>query len=265
MKRFLTAGVLFACAACGALAPKGRLGETMGLLARVEGALPGSRLGPVRGGVVLADWKDEDGLPLHVLAVDLGRKELRFRAALAHDRLQVRPERLDALARRHGAFAALSMGHAERGLSVSGLTVIDRRLHLAPNPPKRVSIVIGRDNTVAVGKFHPEVNSDLDYDQALGGLWGLDEPDVENTLHAAPWSMICRWNAFNALLWVYAPQGGSPAETVKRLGCEDAFIAGAGPRAGMVVDGVSTARRGGLALQPGQADSALLLRAANGF
>lgn len=262
MKRFAAFAAVLALAACGTLAPRGRLGETMGLLARVEGSLPGSRIAPVRGGVVLAEWKDESGRPLHVLAADLERKELRFRASLARDRLDGGPEPLDALARRHGAFAALSMGHAEGGLSASGLTVIDRRRHFSPNPPRWTSIVIGRDNAVAIGKFHPDLSPQLDYDQALAGLWTLGDPEVEETLASAPWAMICRWKAFHALLWVYAPEGGSPEAAASRLACEEPFIASAGARAGLVVDGVSAARERGLALPAPRADSALLLRVA---
>jgi len=230
------------------------------LMTDIEFALPGSRVGRLGPGAVQADWRDEDRRWLHVVAIETQRSGIVLKAALANDRFRGRMETLDSLSGRKGALAAISVGYPDkRGLVTGGLTVLDRAVQLAPNPPKRPSIVIGRDYAFAIGNFHPDLNPDIDYDEALTGLWSVGSGHPVAPVGERPWTMICRASKRDAMLWIFAPDGG-PAESVaSKLKCGDAFIGSVGELAGMVVKGKNVATERGLRRSVGQVGSALLL------
>jgi hypothetical protein len=197
-------------------------------------------------------------MPVHVLALEAFRRDLSFRAALARERLDAGTEPLDEMARRQGAFAAVSIGRAESGFAVSGLTVIDSKVHFAPDPPVRPSIVLGRANEIRIGRFGPAPDLPFRVRQAASGLWTADEPGAEAAA-AAAWTAICRDRA-GVMYWIYAPDGGPLDSASSRLGCLRVLVAAVGGSASLVVDGVSPASRGGVRLPAARASSALLLK-----
>lgn len=230
------------------------------LLTDIEFTLPGSRVGWLLPGAVHADWRDKEGRSLHVVAIDTQRSGIVIRAALAHDRFRGRLEPLDKLSSRKGAVAAISMGYPDRpGFVTGGLTVLDRSVQLAPNPPKRPSIVIGRDYTFKIGTFHPDLNPDLDYSEVLSGIWSVGEGYAKAPVSTRPWTLICRSTLRNALLWIYAPDAGPPEAIAKRFKCVESFVAAIDARAGLVVKGRNTATAAGLRRPVGDAGAALLL------
>ncbi len=230
------------------------------LMTDIEFALPGSRVGRIGPGVVKGDWSDPQRRSLHVIAIDTSRQGVVLRAAIAHDRIRGKMEPLDALAKRKNAVVALSIGYPDKpGYVTGGLTVIDRAIQFAPNPPQRPSLVISRDYSFRIGKFHPDLNPELDFDEALTGLWSVGAAHETAPVLDRPWTMVCRMPSRGALLFIYAPDGG-PAEPVsQRFKCSESFIAAIGARAGMVLNGKNVARASGLRRKVGSTGSALLL------
>ena len=100
----------------------------------------------VRSGVVHARWIGEGPVFLHILAIDTRRRDLYLKPILASGRMDGAPDTwqpLDKIARDAGALAAFSGDYTRGALNISGFTVIDGGVHLAPDPPVRSSILIG--------------------------------------------------------------------------------------------------------------------------
>ncbi len=172
MKRMLAfcAGAMLVAAGCKSL-PK-QDSATLAILFGLERKLPGAGMNLIRPGVVHARWIGPGPVFLQILAIDLNRKDLYFRPILGSGRMDGAPdtwEPADVMARRTGALAAVSGDYPEGGLNVSGFTVLDGAVHLAPKPPKRSGIVIGRGNKVRFERYDPERLGSPGYHQAIGG------------------------------------------------------------------------------------------------
>ncbi|MFH2202099.1 MAG: phosphodiester glycosidase family protein [Elusimicrobiota bacterium] len=147
-------------------------GVSLAILFDLERKLPGAGMNLVRPGLIHARWVGPGPLFVNILAVDTRRSDLYFRPLLSSGRMDGAPdtwEPLDVIARRNGALAAINGDYPLGGLNVSGFTVIDGALHLAPKPPKRSSLIFSRDNSVKMMPYDASKIGSPDYHQALSG------------------------------------------------------------------------------------------------
>lgn len=166
----LCVGFLLGIVGCKAL-PK-QDSATLAILFGLERKLEGAAMKLIRPGVVYARWIGPGPVFLQIVAIDLNRRDLYFRPILGSDRMDGSPdtwESVDEMARRTGALAAISGDYPEGGLNISGFTVLDGAVHLAPKPPKRSGIVIGRGNKVRFEMYDPDRIGSPGYYQAIGG------------------------------------------------------------------------------------------------
>ena len=169
MKRLALLGLLLSVLGCRAL-PK-QDGATLAILFELERKLPGAGISYVRAGLVHAQWTGPGPIFIHVLALDTRRGDLYLKPILAKGRLDGAPdswENIDVMARRSGALAAISADYPSGPVNVSGFTVIDGEIHLAPNPPVRAGVLVSREGQVSLGIYDPMLLESETYYQAIG-------------------------------------------------------------------------------------------------
>ncbi len=104
-------------------------------------------------------------IALHALRLDLA--EVRLELALAGDRSPAL-ERVDAIAARHGAVAAVNAGFFLPRGRPAGLMKFDGRL-LSPGPHARAALATTPGGTITIDRVRPAMTSWL----AWGGVWPL--------------------------------------------------------------------------------------------
>lgn len=258
---------------CGCASSWNRYSTGLSGLYALERRLPDCSIERPHPGVLYARWTAPGPMDAHVLQIDLSRKDLYLRPILARDRIDggksVR-EPLSAMSRRTGALAALSGDYRSRGLNIAGLLIIDGRVHFAPDPPPRSSVVIGRAGKVWLGLLHPDKRPGPDYFQALGGgpllmrsgvyQWSKEAAGRVNgeDLRVAPapedapsaQAALCVTEDGRTMYWVFSESpsednlGMGPEELgalLTRLGCWEALRFAGGPEAGLALRGRSLA------------------------
>ncbi|MFA6092638.1 MAG: phosphodiester glycosidase family protein [Elusimicrobiota bacterium] len=235
----------------------------------LESRSPGAKTRAIRPGVSYSVWNTTSSSVVHVLAVDLSAEGLSLRPVLGHDVVGGGPEKREPLlsmAQRTGALAMINADYFTETDNIEGLTVIDGKVLLDPDPPGRSSVVIGKDRRVWVGKNSPRRNPELDYEQAVGGgpkivengifRWDVDEQGgINGEAFKVPKGRWDQRHSLTALcvdrrrimFWVVV-HGDKPAHgagmtpwelapVLKSLGCWEGIRLDGGRSSGMVIRG----------------------------
>lgn len=161
--------VALAVSISGCVTPRGAAEKEA--FASIRKALPKAKIRRLHDGVLYAVASTTAPARVHVVAVDLGRSDVGVRPVLGHDRVDGGPaahETIVSLARRTTALALVNADYFSEEMNVEALTVIDGRVLLAPDPPRRSAMIVGADGTVRFGRFGFEVNAAARR-QAVGG------------------------------------------------------------------------------------------------